>query len=220
MQGTELTLKQVFGMTNMNDHEGFRRFGVATVCISVPTYWLLVLISWREKLGPLKIPITNRYHTLLGKQGKVGAVRRSYKSKDRRHLKATQKNAIYASLQRRLTSMSSIQGGRGSISRNDQEVDDLGNGKDPVTGSGPAPRRATVQFEETLQRPSRHGTAITTEFSPTSSGVNVAGSVQRSDRAPNLQESTDRNGDVPRRSSLLQKFASGSSTTKPTLSPV
>lgn len=115
-------------MTNMKD-EGFKRFGVVTVCISVPTYWLLILISWREKLGPLEILVNNKCRALLGKKATVGVVRRSYKSKDRKHLKATQKNAINASLQHRLTSMSFTQGRRGLPLRWTKNSMSLGMGR-------------------------------------------------------------------------------------------
>ena len=206
-------------MTNITADEGFRRFGIATVCISVPTYWLLILISWREKITPLKIAITNKCRTLLGKKAKVGVVRRSYKSKDRKHLKATQKNAINASLQRRLTSMSSTQGGRGSIGQADQELDELG-AKNRSVSPAPIPRRATVQFEETLQRPSRHETAIIAEPSPNTSDVDVAESMRRANRATSMPEGTDRNGTAPRRSSLLRRFSSSSGVEAPPVCPV
>ena len=206
-------------MTNMNPREDFVRFGIVTVCVAVPTYWLLVLISFRERLG-LKKVFTDFLARRRGQKDDLMNGKRNHRSKDRKHLKLrpTQNSAVNASLERRLTSLSlslsSSQGERPSIGRIDQQLDDVANKQNGAVAPESVPRRPTIRFNEPFDHTARHHGSLVAEPSPNTSDVDVAIQVRRPERVRSMEDGIDRGQRVPKRSSLLRRFSSGSGSEK------
>ena len=202
-------------MTNMPTEEPFVRSGIATVCISIPTYWLLVLISWREKLG-LKKVFRNLFSRGREQDGALGNGFRLDKVRARKGLKPTQSSATNSTLQRRLTSLNNTPGARrSSAGHPDQELDNLTTRQNGTGSPSPVVRRATVQFADPFPNPIRQQSAI---VAPDASDLDER-RPERVQRAQSMEERTGRSS-TPRRAPLFRRFSTSASKEKPVQSPV
>ena len=209
----------VFGMTNMPQQEGFVRFGGVIVAVAVPTFALILLISYHEKLVPVRKLLWAQYDKLLRRKTKAISGTKSHRTRDRKRLKPGQPNARHSSLQRRLTSLSENEAVRRPTGLSDQEMTDLPKQANAVDGS-PVPRRPTIKWSEPFDHLSQKHASNVAEPSPNTSDVEVKSPIKRPDRVKSTEEAPSKRDGGPRRQSLLRRFSSGSGSERPAQSPV
>jgi hypothetical protein len=199
-------------MTNMDQYENFVHFGIATVCICVPTYWVIILISYYERLTPVKQWFTKKWHGLRRKDPAIlhGPKRRNAQDKRVTRPGGLQRTATNVDLQERIRSLSDTPLRPSFTPRNPNDSREAR--QNGTVGSGPGPRRSTVQFSEPFHHPRHHDGAVGAEQSPNTSDVETAAAAAartgqlrpevRSTNSSNLQQPDADGGSILRRLSL------------------